>query len=148
MKRTITPIIIPTSSSLLENDIIVFNRYNQTLTIELMPEEIKDNFKKDSKDYQKYYLHILNYFKNNKKNYWKKNYTYKMIIDNRPIMFDPYINNMVLSTLEGRIRGFKINSSLKFNFFNKEIIIQDLIPKFFEINGGSGFISRITPRDY
>lgn len=66
----------------------------------------------------------------------------------RLLRYDPYLNNVVISPTDGRIKAFNINDSLKFDIYNSQIDLINIIPNSYQLKSGSGFINRLTPTDY
>jgi hypothetical protein len=72
----------------------------------------------------------------------------KLKYDQRPLIIDPYLNNKIVSPVDGRIRGFHINTTSRLIIYNKIHKIQNLVLRPSEILGGSGFLARMCPQDY
>lgn len=137
----------------IEYNNYVFDRYSNILIKEFIPSDVKNQIFKLEKPSisTKHYLHNKyynkKYCKNSKYVDFLKDYqVYRKTFD-RPLKYDPYLNNTLVSPLDSRIRGFNINPTLKFNIGDKELQLHNIIKKPFELLKGSGYISRICPQD-
>jgi len=148
-------------------NIFIFNRYVNNINVEYIPSNVQTLF--DDLDLVQKQLLNINSFKKtfcNKQHthdqYLKTYYLDKNIYtddqpnvnifrrikyDYRELKFDEYANNMIVAPVDARIRGFNINDTLKITL-NKVSSLKQLIKKYDEINGGSGFYSRLAPQDY
>ena len=160
-----TPIILDINDS---KNIYVYDRYNHTAIKELIPKKVRKNNKsqKDklllSKIHASHTTHYLYKYCNKYQKYQKyddefiKDYqidefkinplTNKIYEKYRPITYDPYYDDTIISPTDSRIRGFNINSTLKLVTYNKLISLNDL--NLNNLNGGSGFYCRRCPQDY
>lgn len=66
----------------------------------------------------------------------------------RPLRYDPYINTMLISPMDGRVRGFHTKKDINFTVFNTTFDLGSWLSKPYEIVQGSGFIGRVNPNDY
>lgn len=66
----------------------------------------------------------------------------------RPIMSQPNSNTMMTAPADCRIRGFNINSTLKIKAYNSTYDLSELVDDPKLLQGGSGFMCRISPQDY
>jgi Phosphatidylserine decarboxylase len=105
-----------------------------------------DNYLQYVKEYQ---LDLNKYYevKENHQNFLSM-FTRKINQNYRPIRFDPYLNNVILSPSDGRVRGFLVNETLKFSLFSYQLEMPEFITQPYELINGSGFMNRITPTDY
>jgi phosphatidylserine decarboxylase len=62
----------------------------------------------------------------------------------RPQYYEPYLNNLMCTPVDGRITAFDINENTKIKSHNYANLVS--YPK--DFLNGSGFISRLTPMDY
>jgi hypothetical protein len=66
----------------------------------------------------------------------------------RKIVYNPYLNNTIISPVDSRILGFDINSATKFKFNNINFHYKDLVTNSDELLNGSGFVNRVSLSDY
>ncbi len=156
-----------------DHSIWLYDRYSNLVVKEFIPDEVGNLKNMSNPEIQ--YLHS-NYFANvfcrmnNYKSYLKfldkyqrddrylmgknKNDTLKTAISKRiaygrrPKYYHPYINSIILSPTDGRVRGFNINPTLKISSHNRIYTTKTLVDKPFQLNGGSGFLTRVCPQDY
>lgn len=149
----------------LDSDsIYVFSRYSNTLIQEFMPERVKNRINEGSETptlSKKHYIHAIDFinkycgegdFMKFIKEYQLVGYQFDpksiRILDLfRPLKYEPYLNTTIVSPVDSRIRGFKINPSLKLAINSKPVGLKDIISKPYEVLEGSGFISRLAPQD-
>lgn len=75
-----------------------------------------------------------------------------MYID-RPIKYHPFKNNLITTTVDGRLRGFVIENDLTFKIYNKQIKLQNLVDaktvnQLLEGSGSNGYLSRVVSQDH
>jgi len=66
----------------------------------------------------------------------------------RPLRFDPYINSSVTAISDGKLKGFDINSTLRIASNEKVYTLDELVNDSAAYDGGSGYISRVSPTDF
>lgn len=66
----------------------------------------------------------------------------------RPLRFDPYINSSITAISDGKLKGFDINPTLKIASNEKVYSLSELVNNPSEYDGGSGYISRVSPTDF
>lgn len=156
------------------NGLFIFDRYNNGVIKELVPNYLKNtltNNNNNNNTYSQHYTHVSNFIKtfcsNNVKNsnrfieeYYvdttpyinldsnKPLFTKRMDLTYRPTKYEPYINSMIISPVDCRLRGFKINPTLQLNLNGSKLTVDNMVQYPKEIDGGSGFICRMCPQDY
>jgi len=171
-----SPTIISYDDIENKNEIWVYSRYSNSVFKEFIPNGFSNTFKENTPKQTRLTLHtdyfVKNFIFNNdnydgftdmNKFYQKDNrFDIKMYNTNntkivlsrrmksglRPLRYEPYINNIITSPVDSRIKGFDINPTLKLVSGKKIYDVKNLVSKPFQYDGGSGFISRVTPRDY
>ena len=137
----------------LANETYIYHRYQKNVIKEHMMHNI-NNFCQSNTfgDYVKFiktYNIDVNRYLNKNKDTFRSMFMRKININGyRPLNFDPYLNNVICSPVDGRIKGFDINSATKFKFNNQMYHYKDLISKPHELLNGSGFMNRMIPSDY
>lgn len=158
------PIIIKIDT---DNTSYIYNRYSNNVIKEHYPTYLKKKIvylhgsMNNLTINKKHKLNIEHFDKNNKSkdsflvNYpvdtdiydFIVKYPYLVKIETlfRPLAYQPYLNNLVTSPIDSRVRGFYITPTLKFdNKYNLSNLIPD---KAYQIMGGGGFHCRVTPLD-
>jgi len=131
----------------------IYNRYYDNIIKE--HEHIKLNkicLNNSINDYIKlvklYGIDINKYLKCNEKTF-KSMFMRKINPTYRKLVFHPYMNDIISCPNDGRLVGFDIKKSLKFNFSNDvSIELNKLVNKPYELINKNGFISRLIPSDY
>lgn len=157
-----------------KSDIYLFDRYSQSIIKEYIPEFIKKMIADTpsvttyntnlSRIYNMHNIIFINtIYKNNNYDRYIKLYSPDTTIYNdsfnkikmdgklnyRPLRYDPYINNLMTSPCDSRIRGFKINGSVKFQLYDRTFKLSDMVKAFFDkLDNGAGILCRMTPIDY
>jgi len=137
----------------LTNDKYIYDRYNANIIKEQPPINF-DNFCKTNTfdDYIKFvklYNIDTNRYSNKPKDSFKSMLMRKINLNKfRPLNFEPYMNNMLCSPVDGRVQGFTINGATKFKFNDQLFHYKDLVTKPYELLNGGGFINRMAPSDY
>jgi hypothetical protein len=140
----------------------VYDRYNQVVLKELTPGINQQgplydvHYKHLYNFIQKYcipkaYINYLNDYQIDSSIYEKSSgnpFARHISLDLRPIRTDPYLNNILVSPSDARIRAFNINESTKFILYNKTYKLIDFMTKPQELKGGSGYLCRMNPQDY
>jgi len=158
---------------LISDDLYIYDRYNQNLIKEFIPVYVnkllndhkinnihtthninfikhfckKDKFA-DYINFIKLYQPDVNVYESSTSKNFKTLLTRKIKKNYRPIKYEPYINSIIISPVDCRLRGFIINNMTKFKIFNTNLNIYNLIDKPNQIINGSGFMCRICPQDY
>jgi len=160
-----------------DNNTYIFNRYHNMITKEYYPPLIEDTIKYVQEDtgskmlHKKHFIHqvkfLMDYIKGNKdyhdlvkdyqldetpyyklSEYKRDHFRRKIISTYRQDKVDPYLNNIIISPLDCRVRGFRITPNLNFVLYNSKMKMVDLIKKHYELKNGSGFYCRTNPQDY
>lgn len=146
-----------------ENSMIaVYDRYKQVIVDELTPNIsqtghlFETHFRHLRQFIDKYcvpkaYDKYLNDYQIDPKLYQKAGenpFANKISLDLRPIYQEPYLNNILTSPTDGRIRGFKVNDTTKFILYNKTYFLKDFTIKPEQLIGGNGYLCRMNPQDY
>lgn len=168
------PTLIHTDSA---NQTYVYDRENRCLIKETYPIYTKTILERldmggNKKLYHKQFLHTVNFISNfclnsnsfkrfldlyqvdtrvytpSKSNRFVDLLTRRIKMEYRPLMFEPYTNNMVVVPNDCRLRGFHTNPSTTFVLYNYNLPVNRLVSKPYEIFHGSGFLCRMCPQDY
>jgi len=136
-----------------ESEPYIYHRYQNNIIKEQQLVSI-DNFCKSNtfEDYIKfiktYNIDVNRYLKKDKDTF-KSMFMRKINLTTyRPLIYNVYLNNNICSPVDGRMKGFDINSATKFKFNNELYHYKDLVTKPYELLNGSGFMNRIIPSDY
>lgn len=141
-----------------DNLIYVYDRYHNAVIKEMMPlgRSVPENMinfaakyctNGNYTDFVKTFQIDVNVFKPADGSF-QKLYNREMKQQYRPFKYDPYLNNLLTSAVDGRLRPFKINKSLTFKMYNKSINVSEFQTDFDLIDGGNGYVCRMNPRDY
>ena len=141
----------------VSNEKFIFDRYNNNIIIEhhnVQKNNPIDSFCKSNTydDYIKFvqlYNIDINRYQIKDKNTFKSMFMRQINLDKfRPLKYDPYLNNLISSPVDGRLYGFSINKTTNFKINNNEYHFKNLVTKPYELLNGSGFINRLTASDY
>ncbi|QKF94123.1 phosphatidylserine decarboxylase [Fadolivirus algeromassiliense] len=66
----------------------------------------------------------------------------------RKLQFDPYANNLISCSIDGRVSAFHIDETLKFKISGNEFKFNEIVSKPYELMNGNGFMIRTIPSDY
>lgn len=136
------------------NNIYVFDRYDDCIVKENIPDYVKRLLSSNSKLDTIQYTHDTSFIKKFGSHHTKEYYeTYQPNTNRgRDLKKDPYKNNIVVSPSDARVRAFKTQDSLTFKLYNGEFNIKKLLLyngfNYDEIKDGYGFFCRKCPQDY
>lgn len=126
-------------------DLFVYDRYSNNIIKEQKSYPVtafcNSNTYDDYVKFVKLYNIDVNRYNYKDKDTFKSMFMRPINLKFRPLNCNPYMNNLVSSPVDGRIRA------LSFDAMNKEIDIYNCINKE-EFKNGDGYISRLTFADY
>lgn len=130
----------------------IYDRYNncvikehQLYTIDIF---CKNNTYNDYIKFIKLYNIDTNKYENKDNDTFKSMFMRKINSNFRLLRTDPYLNNIIVCPIDGRLSAFNIDKSLKFKLSGKEFEFNDLVSKPYELINKNGFMIRSIPSDY
>ena len=148
--KTVNPIIKPSHFNFDDKkDTYIYDRYNSTIIREQnfvgLDNFCQSNTFNDYVKFVKLYNIDVNKYTNKQADTFKNMFMRKINQQFRPLNYDPYLNNVICSPVDGRVIGFN-NVNVK-NAQYKSTYFSDFIEDKEFINA-SGFINRMAPYDY
>lgn len=167
------PLQIKFDMALENENIFIYDRYSNNIIIEHIPNRVKESIRFNgnhggNSTQHKHFLNILDFLSkyclekksyvdyiedycinSNKYNIKCEGLFKNIYMEYRKLKYDPYMNNIIVSPVDSRVRSFNINAASKVSIHNRILGIADLIPEnITNMLNGSGVLFRISPQDY
>lgn len=141
------------------SELWIYDRYINSVFQEFIPFDVNNDTKQQKiVEEVKYYIknfvldkkNMIPIYQPEKQILYLENNSQNINILNkyRPLRFDPYINSSINSMVDGKLRAFDINPTLKLVSNETIYSLDDLVDNPSEYNNGSGYISRVSPTDF